>query len=120
MIERIMDLPEHVAGFTARGKVTSEDYDNTIIPTVEEIFRRHDKARILFHFGDEFEGYDAGAAWDDTKLGFRHWSGWEKVALVTDQDWLRHGFRALGFFMPGEVRIFAHDQLEEAKRWVAE
>lgn len=119
MIEVIGDLPDNTIGVAARGKVTAEDYENIIEPIVDEIFQRHEKARFLYYLGDEFDGFEPGAAWEDTRLGLGHYTGWEKVALVTNRDWLRATFRALGVLMPGAVKTFDIDELDEAKRWVA-
>ena len=76
MIEQMTDLPAGALGFTARGKVTSADYENVFVPDVEAAFALNRKLRLLYHVGHEFTGFEPGAMWDDTKLGFRHWSGW--------------------------------------------
>ena len=96
MIERIRDLPDNVVGFTAKGKVTASDYESVIIPAVEEEFSRHKKIRCLYHVGEEVSGFEAGAVWDDTKLGFKHLAGWEKVAVVSDIGWLRTAIKVFG------------------------
>ncbi len=80
MIEKIPDLPDNVVGFTAKGTVTANDYESVIIPEVEAMFARQGKVRFLYHLGEEFTGLEPAAAWDDTKLGLKHLTGWEKVA----------------------------------------
>ncbi len=35
------------------------------------------------------------AAWDDMALGFAHFQDWQRCALVTDVDWVRHAAKAL-------------------------
>lgn len=120
MIEQMTDLPAGALGFTARGKVTGADYANVFVPDVEAAFALNRKLRLLYYLGPEFTGFDAGAMWDDTKLGFRHWSGWERIALVTDVNWLRLTAKAMGFTVPGEFRLYGNDQLAEAKAWVSE
>lgn len=37
-----------------------------------------------------FSGIDAGAAWEDTKIGVEHLTRWERIAVVTDFDWMKH------------------------------
>jgi hypothetical protein len=58
--------------------------------------------------------------WDDTKLGLRHWSGFARMAIVTDVKWIRSSVRALGFMMPCPVRLFDIGELDDAKRWLSE
>ena len=120
MIEKIPDLPANVLGFTARGKVTANDYESVIIPAVDAMFARQAKVRFLYHLGEEFAGIEAGAAWDDAKLGLKHLSGWERVAIVSDVDWIRWAIKTFGLAMPGRVHVFHNRQLAEAKRWISE
>ena len=81
----IPDLPDDVLGFTAKGKVTANDYEAVIIPAVEALFSRQSKVRFLYHLGEDFTGFEAAAVWDDMKLGLKHLAGWERVALVSDR-----------------------------------
>jgi hypothetical protein len=120
VVEQIPDLPDNVLGFTAKGTVTANDYESVIIPAVEELFSRHSKVRFLYHLGEEFSGFEAGAVWDDTKLGLKHLGGWERMAVVSDVEWIRGAVRVFGLAIPGHVRIFHNRDLAEATRWIAE
>ncbi|HTO44826.1 MAG TPA: STAS/SEC14 domain-containing protein [Burkholderiales bacterium] len=120
MIEKIPDLPDNVLGFAAKGTVTAKDYETVIIPQVETMFSRQNKVRFLYHLGEDFSGIDAAAAWDDTKLGLRHLTGWERVAVVSDVGWIRSAVRIFGLVIPGRVRVFHNRELGEAKRWIQE
>ncbi len=120
MVEPIPNLPDNVLGFTAKGTVTANDYDSVIIPAVEEMFSTQGKVRFLYHLGESFEGFEAGAMWDDTKLGLKHITGWEKMALVSDVTWLRGALKIFGLAIPGHVRVFHNNELAEAKQWVSE
>lgn len=120
MIERIADLPDHVVGFTAVGKVTGEDYENVLIPAVEAGLERHSHLNLLYHLGPDFEGFDARAVWNDAKVGLKHLTAWKRMAVVTDVDWIRAASRAFGFVMPCHVRVFEESGLDEARSWVSE
>jgi SpoIIAA-like len=119
MIERIPDLPGNVLGFSAKGAVTGKDYESTIIPAVEEMIGRLSKVRLLYHLGPEFSGFDAAALWDDAKVGLGHVRAWERVAVVTDVDWIRMATKAFAFAMPGEVRVFRNAEMATAREWLA-
>lgn len=120
MIERIPDLPENILGFTAKGKVTAQDYERTLIPAVEKYFSQHDKIRFLYHLGEELSGFEAAAMWDDMKLGLQHFAGWERIAIVSDIEWIRSAIKLFGIVMPGDVRVFHNREFAEAKRWISE
>lgn len=120
MIERIADLPDHVLGFTASGEVTESDYRTVLVPALEEKLSQARRVRLLYVLGDAFEGYTGGAAWEDAKVGLKHLTGFDRVAVVTDVDWVRNTVRAFGFVMPSEVRVFGNDRLDEARAWISE
>ena len=119
MIEPIPGLPDNAIGFTASGTVTAEDYEQHIIPAVDALVASAGKVRFLYHLGAEFESFDLGAAWDDARLGLRHMLDWEKIAVVTDKEWISNTVRVFGVIMPGEVRVFGNQDLDKAKVWIA-
>jgi hypothetical protein len=119
MIRLLSDLPANIVGAEAVGHVETADYTDVLEPAIAAALAHADKLRLLFILGDEFEGYSAGAAWADTKLGIGHWSRWERIAVVTDRDWISGTVRALSWMLPGEVQVFRADQREEAIAWVS-
>jgi hypothetical protein len=120
MVEQIPDLPENVIGFTAKGTVTANDYESVIIPAVEALFSRRSKVRFLYHLGEDFSGFEAAAVWDDTKLGMKHLGGWERLAIVSDVEWIRAAVKIFGIAIPAHVRLFHNSELAEATRWLSE
>jgi hypothetical protein len=118
MIEMMTGFPDNVVAFTATGKVTAEDYEQRLVPAVESALAKHRKVRLLYHLGDAFDGFEAGAMWEDAKVGLAHLAAWERIAMVTDVDWLRVATKAFGFAMPGEVRVFANAELDAARDWL--
>jgi hypothetical protein len=59
-------------------------------------------------------GADAGRI----VLGLGRIRHWERIAVVGDADWLRRAIHARSWAMPGEVRVFASDDLDDARAWV--
>jgi hypothetical protein len=116
MLSLIEGLPEAVVGVEAHGKVTAEDYEQVLRPAVDA---GGGKVRLLYVLGHDFPDYTAGAAWEDAKLGLGHMRSWERIAIVSDADWLRHAIHGLGWLMPGEVRIFGLAELDDARGWVS-
>jgi hypothetical protein len=119
MLELITDLPDNVLGLTAKGEVTAEDYRAVLVPAVEDKLARYSRLRLLYVIGDDFERFSGGAAWEDAKVGMRHFTSFERVAVVTDADWIRGMVRAFGFALPGDVRVYDGDDAGEARSWVS-
>ena len=46
-------------------------------------------------------GYSGGAMLEDSKLVFKHPRAWEKVAVVSDDDWIRRSIALFGWMVPG-------------------
>lgn len=90
-----------------------------VIPDIEKRLLNHDKVRIYYEIGSDFGGFDPGAMWEDTKLGFSHFLRWERFAVVTDIEWIKQTVKFVGFLMPGELRTFTPTQAEEARAWVS-
>ena len=118
MIRMMEGLPAGVVGATAIGLVGPEDYDDVLIPAVRAATAGGGKARMLFVLGPEFDGYSAEAALDDARMGLEHWADFERIALVTDHAAFGGAVRAFGFLMPGEVRVHAVDELDDATAWL--
>jgi hypothetical protein len=120
MLKRIIDLPDNVLGIEASGKVTAEDYQTVLVPELESMLRKIKKVRLLYVLGDTFDGYTGAAAWQDAKVGLTHLTQFDRIAVVTDVDWIRNSVKVFGFAMPAEVHIFAVDDLRQAREWVSE
>jgi len=120
VIKSLDSFPDNVVALIAEGRVTRKDYEQVVIPNVEAALKRHEKIRLYYELGSQFSGIDAGAAWEDFKTGFEHLPRWERVAVVTDVDWISHMVKAFGFLMPGHVRVFGTAQNNDAKTWILE
>ena len=123
MIEQLTDLPSGILGFRASGKITSDEYRQMIQP-IYAALERGEKLNIYFELADDFSGLDLGALWQDVRaagsVGLKHRSSWQRMALVTDKDWVRHGASAFGWLAPGELRLFSLGERDAARAWVAE
>lgn len=118
MITLMENLPDNVLGMIADDMVTGEDYETVVIPAVDNMLKDNEKIRAIYVTAPGFKGYGPAAMWDDAKIGFTHLTAWEKIAVVTDVDWLRMMLNAFGFMMMGHLRLFKGDELEEAEAWV--
>jgi hypothetical protein len=120
VLTRIPGLPATVVGVEAREKVTAEDCERVLIPAVEAAAAASSdgKVRVLYVLGREFPDFAAGAVWADTKLALGPHRRWERIAVVSDAVWLRRAIRVVGWAIPGEVRVYASDQLNDARVWV--
>jgi hypothetical protein len=104
---------------TAQGKITGDDYENTLVPAIRATLEQYDKLRFLYILGEDYDSFEGEALWDDAKVGLKELTHFEKIGLVSDKTWVRRSIKVFGFLIPGEVRYFSNDQLAEAKAWIA-
>jgi len=118
MIEILPGLPDDVVGAEGVGEVEARDYETVLIPAVESALADNDRIRLLYVLGDRFDGISGGAAWEDAKLGIEHLHAWERMAVVTDVEWIGHALRAVGWMIPAEIRVFRTSQRQAAEDWI--
>lgn len=118
MLQLLQPTTGNVVSITASDTVTAEDYEEVLMPAIEEALESHDKVRVLFQV-EPNTGFTAGAVWDDTKFGLSHFFSFEKFALVSDTEWMNNTVKVLGFLMPCPVKLFALSELTAAKEWIS-
>jgi stage II sporulation SpoAA-like protein len=118
MLERMQHLPEGIDGVKAVGRVSREDYERVLEPLIDGARREGRRLRLLYQVGPEFEGFSAGAAWEDAKLGLASLRMFEGCAVVTDVGWIRESTRLAAFLMPCPVRVFGNGERDEAVEWL--
>lgn len=118
MIETLDGFPDNVVAVAARERITRQDYLDVLIPKVDAALARGGKVRLYYEIGADMTGVDAGAAWEDFRLGVEHLSRWERMAVVTDIEWISRTINVFRIFMPGQLRVFPLSEAEAARRWI--
>jgi hypothetical protein len=105
------------------GKLTRDEYRELIEP-IYGALDRGEQLNVYIELADDFHGLDSGALWQDLKaagsVGLKHRDSWQRMALVTDKDWVRHGASAFGWLAPGELRLFDPAERDAARAWLVE
>ena len=113
-IERINE--KFFLSLKAIGKLTHEDYE-TITPMIDSALNGVNSPIIKVYIdGTELDGWEPRAAWDDFKLGLKHGSEMEKVAIVGNKRWQELSAKLGSWFVGGEVKFF--EQPDDALAWL--
>jgi hypothetical protein len=120
VLKLMSGLPANVVGIEAVGKVQAKDYRTVLDPALDEATKGGAKVRLLYLLGTDYEGYSAGAMWEDTKLGMQDFNSFDRIAVVTDHSVMADAIRVFGWLVPGEVRTYSTAQLDDARAWVSE
>lgn len=122
-VEVMQEGSGNVLAIRASGKMTDDDYKDTWLPKMEELLKAHGTLRVLIYMDEGFDGFEAGAMWEDTKFGFSHLGTaargkFEKIAVVGGSEWYRRFGEIFGHLMPGELKSFEASDLNGALAWV--
>ena len=120
MLRRIRDMPAGTVGFEAIGEVEDDDWEEAVEPILRSEVAEGQKIRLLYLLGPEARDPEGDAIAADTGFRARHATSFDRVAVVSDEDWMRPALRALSALLPGKARGFPVRELEAAKAWVAE
>jgi hypothetical protein len=119
MLRRMTDLPVGTIGFEAVGEVEDDDWEEVVEPVLRRAIADGGKVRLLYLLGPGARDVEGDAVKADTEFRARHASSFERVAVVSDEDWMRPALRALSFLMPGKAKGFRVAELDDAKAWLA-
>jgi hypothetical protein len=120
MLRTITDMPAGTIGFEAIGEVEDDDWEETVEPVLRREIAAGRNVRLLYLIGIEAHEVEGDAMSADTGFRVRHATSYERVAVVSDEDWIRPALRALSFLLPGKARGFRVRDLAEAKAWLTQ
>jgi hypothetical protein len=119
MLKQISDMPPGAIGFEAHGDVDDDGFEEIATPVLRREIADGRKVRLLYLLGPQLRDYEGDAVREEMKFAARHATAYERVAIVSDESWLRRALRLLSVLVPGQLRGFPVAQLQSAKAWVA-
>ena len=120
MLRRMTDMPTGTIGFEAVGEVEDDDWEETVAPVLRQEIAAGRDVRLLYLVGVAAQEVEGDAMKADTSFRARHATSFERVAVVSDEDWMRPALGALSFLLPGKAKGFAVRDLQAAKTWLVE
>src|ERR1700684_861966 len=120
MLRRITDMPAGTIGFEAVGEVEDDDWEEAVEPLLRQEIAAGRNVRLLYLISTAAREVEGDAMSADTGFRMRHATSYERVAVVSDEDWIRPALRALSFMLPGRAKGFRVRDLAEAKAWLAQ
>ena len=112
------DVPAGTIGFEAIGEVEDDDWERAVEPVLRDEIAAGRKVRLLYLLGAATGDVEGDAIKADTSFRARHASSFERVAVVSDEDWIRPAVRGLSVLLPGKAKGFRVSELDEAKAWL--
>lgn len=120
MITKLNSTPSNMVGFRATGKVTIEDFENVVIPAVNELVARTNELNYLMVIDTDLKNFTIGAWWQDAFMGLKQIAKWRRAAIVSGLEGIKSFTKIFSFIVPGEFKAFDPSELEIAIHWVSE
>jgi hypothetical protein len=120
MLRRMIEMPAGTIGFEAIGEVEDDDWEQAVEPVLRSEIAAGRKVRLLYLLGTAADDVEGDALKADAGFRARHVTSFERVAVVSDEDWIGPALRALSFMLPGKAKGFGVHALPEAKAWLSE
>lgn len=118
-MHEFLKSPDDVLAVKMSGTITGEDLD-AIMDSTETIMAKHDKIHVYCETHD-IEGMQLSALPHHMSRAFPMFgklSRFGRVAVVSDQAWMRAGTRLESAFLPNiSYRVCEPDEREEALAW---
>ncbi len=112
------DVPAHVVGVRAVGKVNENEYESILLPALEKGLKQYGKLNYIMVLETSVGNFSPGAWLEDVKAGLKYYTKWNKVAIVTDQKFFEKITNFVSVLIPGQARGFPVADIELAKAWV--
>jgi hypothetical protein len=106
-----------VVEITVEGTLTNKDLEEAI-NGLHSRFDQDGKTRVI-EIIRHFTGMELAALWTDIRLGVPLARKVDRVAVVADQKWIRQLAELGRLFTKAQLKVFALDELAQARAWIA-
>lgn len=100
------------------GKLGKQDVDH-LAAQIGRLVKRYGRIRVLLELHD-FQGWSASAFWEELKLELRHYGEIERLAVVSEQNWLPDLSQFVQPLASTESRRYDMNEKQAARQWVLE
>jgi len=119
MLQKLENMPSYVAAFKATGEVSKDDYKKVLVPEIERVDKEHGHIHFMMVMETSARNFSLGAWLQDALEGLKHYRGWKKIAIVTDEKGIEKISTIFSAIIPGSSKGFRLEELEQAKQWVS-
>lgn len=111
-----LDAKDNQIVVTVMGQFTLDDY-REFEQAVSYGVQFRGPVSVLFDLRDMLS-YSVDVAWEELKFSREHKNDFERIAILTGDEWIAWSMWVNRLFMSADIRLF--DDLDMAQAWVAE
>ncbi len=84
---------------------------------MKRLIDHHGKICVLFDTRD-FQGWNAGALWEDIKFNVGHFNDIERLIMVGEKKWQEWMSTFCKPFTTAKIRYFEQDEGDQTQEWL--
>ena len=101
MVELLKDFPPHVVAYKATGEINKEEYEKQVMASVDEVAATYGSINFLVLLETNLKDYSAATFMQYLKVSFEQFTKWNRMAIVTDERWVRKAYDMLSPLVHG-------------------
>lgn len=117
---RIIKNPSHrVLAAELTDQLTMEDYEEVLVPEIDRRHAEHpeEPLRLVLMIDKSLDELTPQSALADIQFGFAHCQDFERIAIVSDNPWLRVGCHLMAPLIKAEMKLFHTGEQPAALDW---
>lgn len=118
MMQTLSGFPRDVVAFVWHDDMSASEFQSALAsPARSGPPGKHD-IKLFAKLAEDHSHEEHVLSLDDSTVGAGNWSDFGRIAIVTDETWVRHMVQFFAPFVHGPVRVFSNAQAEDARRWL--
>ena len=117
-ITRLPESTDQVLCVALTGLIRREDHEKYLNKPVQAMIGRYGQCSLLFHYDDEFKGWEPDAAAANMNAILTSGAYARKLAYIDPPEKKILQLKLAEPLIAGEIRYFSREQLPEALAWV--
>ncbi|MCH5720943.1 SpoIIAA family protein [Niabella hibiscisoli] len=118
MITEIKNISDTIVAFKASGTISGHDFETSLVPAIQQYKRQHKELNYMLVLEHDLSSFSINWWIKSLWLAIRDWSSWQRCAIISDLDGLKNFTNETCKDIPGELRIYPHEQIDDAIRWL--
>lgn len=114
MITILNDAPENVAAFNATGEISREDFENLVIPHVNNKVEKFDELNYMLYLNTDLHDSEINSWLPNSLSTLKNIPQYNRAAIVCDAVEVN---RFNDIASSGEIKFFSKDNVYNALYW---
>ena len=118
MIDKIEGPANNIMAFKASENIEATDFTSVLIPAIQDYMKDHKDLNYMLVLDNSLSSFSVTWWMKSLWVAIRDWTNWNRSVIISNLDKLKHFNNDSCKELPGELRIYPKEQMDEAIRWL--